>query len=134
MEIGLKLRTYNEMLLQVSQLNAIVSPDEYDLRDVQNFLGSKEMGPLALEGEDAYFWGSVASPKDFKHDMIALKHGPKEDAFSKWIAERAMSIIKCFGKAMKPNEEYGEVVIFDASFVVSRNGRLATCGLLSDSL
>ncbi|KAF2846572.1 hypothetical protein T440DRAFT_541268 [Plenodomus tracheiphilus IPT5] len=120
MKIRLKLRDYNlsdHLPLQVSQMNTIVSPDEFDLHDVQKFLGSDEMGPLALEGEDAYFWGSHASPKGFKRDIVTLAPRHKEDAFSKWIAERAMTIIKCFGRFMKPSKDFGEVVIYDSSIL-----------------
>ncbi|KAH9878258.1 hypothetical protein J1614_003475 [Plenodomus biglobosus] len=105
------------MLLQVSQLNALVPPDEYDLYNVQDFLGSEEMGPLALEGEDAYFWGSASSRKDYKHDIVTLKRRQKDDAFSKWIAERAMVMVKCCGVKLKPSKQHGEVVLYDSSIL-----------------
>lgn len=99
----------------MAQLNTIVPPNEYDLFNVQDFLGSEQMGPLAMEGEDAYFWGSVAARDDFKQDIITLKQRQKGDAFSTWVAERAMIIIKCLGKRLKPSAAHGEAVIFDSS-------------------
>jgi len=75
------------------------------------------MGPLALEGEDAYFWGSKAGPHDFKPDIIALKERQKLDTFSRWIAERAMTFIACLGKYRKPDKIHGEVVIYDSSIL-----------------
>lgn len=68
-----------------------------------------------MEGEDAYFWGSAAGRSDFKHDIVTLKQRQKGDAFSTWIAGRAMIIIKCFGKRLKPSMAHGEVVIYDSS-------------------
>jgi hypothetical protein len=69
----------------------------------------KETGKIALEGEDAFSWD--------KSDIITLKEREKDDAFSKWVAEQTLFILKFFGRWMKKSNVHGEVVIYDSSIL-----------------
>ncbi|KAH7082626.1 hypothetical protein BKA63DRAFT_583645 [Paraphoma chrysanthemicola] len=111
------LQDYHKALLRHVALNSMTGPDEYDIKDLQHFLGSEKMGPLCMEGDDAYIWGSVPSPKSYERDLIALKPRVNEDTFSRWIAERALLLIRVFGRCLKPRTKLGTVVIYDSVIV-----------------
>jgi len=91
----------------------MLGPDEYDIKDLQYFLCSAKMGPLCLEGDDAFIWGSAKHPKTYQSDLVALKPRINEDSFSRWIAERAILLIRIFGRCLKPSTKLGAVVIYD---------------------
>lgn len=68
----------------------MAEPGSGDLKNIQNFLATREMGPLALTGEDAAIWGSTLNPEEHSSDLIALLHRHNEDIFSKWFTEKAI--------------------------------------------
>jgi hypothetical protein len=97
-----------------ASLCQMLSPDEYDLKDIQHFLGSEKMGPLCFKGDDAYIWGSKPLPKTYSPDLIALKPRANEDTFSRWIAERAILLIRIFGRCLTPSSKHRTVLIYDS--------------------
>jgi hypothetical protein len=110
-------RTYtspDKALLQHAKLNNMINPNDYDIHDLQSFLCSAKMGPLCLESDDAYTWGTTHEPKTYQHDLIALKPRINEDTFSRWIAERALLLIRIFGRCLNPSTKLGTVVIYDS--------------------
>lgn len=109
-----KKTSLEKALLRHASLCQMLGPDEYDIIDVQHFLGSEKMGPLCLKGNDAYIWGSKPNPKTYASDLITLKPRMNEDTFSRYIAERAVSLIHIFGRCLKPSTKHGTVVIYDS--------------------
>lgn len=93
-QIRAKLREYNEALIQQNIILAFPGPSKWDLNYVQHYLATKDMGPLALAGDDAPIWGSTKEPNSFCPDLITLRPRHNEDTFSRWVTERA--IIKLF--------------------------------------
>jgi hypothetical protein len=92
----------------------MLSPDDYDLKDIQHFLASAKLGSVCLESDEAYIWGSAQLPKTHAPDLIALKPRANEDTFSRWIAERAILLIRIFGRCLTPSSKQGAVVIYDS--------------------
>jgi hypothetical protein len=101
-------------LMRHASLNQMLGPDTYDMKDLQHFLCSDKMGPLCFKGDDAYTWGSTPFPKTHAPDLIALKPRVDQDTFSRWIAERAILVIRIFGRCMTPSNKHGAVVIYDS--------------------
>lgn len=66
-------------------------PGRKDLKYLQTFLETDEMGPLALCGDDSGIWGSTEEPERRAHDLVALLTRQAEDPFSSWITEKAIS-------------------------------------------
>ncbi|KAL1648710.1 hypothetical protein SLS58_001885 [Diplodia intermedia] len=60
-EIREKLQRYNSAILQTMQVLSAPEPSAHDLRDIQEYLRSREMRDGgALSGKDASVWGCVA--------------------------------------------------------------------------
>jgi hypothetical protein len=87
-------------------------PGKWDLSYIQEYLQADEMGPLALLGDDAVVWGSMAKPNSYKPDLITLKPRVNKDAFSVWAAESA---ILRFARFMKPSPVHGVVGYEDST-------------------
>jgi hypothetical protein len=75
------------------------------------------MGPLALLGEDAVVWGSMAEQKSHKPDLVTLKPRVKKDAFSAWAAESTIvNLFRCgCGHFLKPSPVHGVVGYEDST-------------------
>ncbi|KKY26963.1 hypothetical protein UCDDS831_g01011 [Diplodia seriata] len=86
-----KLERYNTALIQQAQILPMEPPGKYDLKYVQNFLASGDMGPWALVGLDAEVWGTIKKPKAYEPDIIALLPRKKEDMFSNLVTTDGMS-------------------------------------------
>ncbi|KAL9094640.1 MAG: hypothetical protein Q9165_003200 [Trypethelium subeluteriae] len=96
LKIRAKLGDYYEGLILQSKVASLSEPGNYDLKDIQNFLASSDMGPLALIGADKTIWGSVSNRKDHSPDLMALLPRHNQDIFSKWITEKAVvQFFKC---------------------------------------
>ncbi|KAF2468337.1 uncharacterized protein BDR25DRAFT_335447 [Lindgomyces ingoldianus] len=111
------LKEYNHALLQQSMILNLSSPGKWDLHNLQDYLQAPEMGPLALEGEDATIWGSVKDRKSHKPDLVALCPRRREDAFSSWVAESAIvNLFRCgCARFMKPSRIHGVVGYEDST-------------------
>lgn len=101
----------DEALVQQAQILAYPEPDRCDLTYVQNFLHHKEALGLSLRGPDAKVWGSVSEPKKHSPDLITLCPRQKEDPFSGWVVEKAISnLFRCgCARFMKPSKIHGVI-------------------------
>ncbi|KAJ9665654.1 hypothetical protein H2201_004138 [Coniosporium apollinis] len=119
LKIRAKLREYNEALIQQSTIVRMEEPSAYDMNDIQHFLATSEMGPLALIGDDATVWGSTTNPKCHPPDLTALRARHDEDIFSKWVTEKAiMQFFRCKGhRFKKPSPVYGMVCYKDSTLL-----------------
>src|SRR5690242_16529593 len=86
-------------------------PAAWDLRHIQEYLSSPEMGPWALNGIDSLIWGHKSQEGSHKQDLVTLCPRPKKDAFSMWAAKSTISsIFKCScHKVMKPSKVHGVI-------------------------
>ncbi|KAF2641830.1 hypothetical protein P280DRAFT_468343 [Massarina eburnea CBS 473.64] len=82
------IREYNMSLLLQARICSLPEPDREDLHDLQKFLQMREMGPLALNGDDASIWGSVTTPDTHRPDLVALRSRSSNDPFSGWITTK----------------------------------------------
>lgn len=107
----------DEALIQQSVIHRFPEPDKWDLNYIQHFLATKDMGPLALIGDDATIWGSTLAPDSHSPDLVALKPRQKEDAFSKWVTENAIiSLFRCgCARFKKPSKVHGVVGYEDSN-------------------
>ncbi|OSS46060.1 hypothetical protein B5807_08233 [Epicoccum nigrum] len=99
------LKEYNQALVDQSTILNYPNPSKWDLHHLQDYLQTPEMGPLALNGEDATIWGSVLDRKSHKADLVTLRPRAKKDAFSEWAANN--TIFKLW--FMKPSGVHGTV-------------------------
>ncbi|KAF3000788.1 hypothetical protein E8E13_005629 [Curvularia kusanoi] len=107
------LKEYNQALVHQSTVLNYPDPGKWDLHHVQDYLQSPEMGPLALNGEDATIWGSVLDRKSHQPDLVALRPRAKKDAFSMWAAENTIfNLFKCgCARFMKPSRVHASIVV-----------------------
>ncbi|KAF1970509.1 hypothetical protein BU23DRAFT_582048 [Bimuria novae-zelandiae CBS 107.79] len=60
------------------------------------FLHSKQHMDLSLLGPDATTWGSVSEPHSHSPDLASLCPRRKEDPFSNWVADNAITkLVRC---------------------------------------
>ncbi|KAF2732877.1 hypothetical protein EJ04DRAFT_535811 [Polyplosphaeria fusca] len=109
----------DEALIQQSTILQYPQPEGWDLHHVQDFLQTKDMGPLALIGPDAGVWGSVSDRKSHRHDLVTLHPRPKADPFSVWVANNAMlQMFRCgLMRLKKPSSVYGAVGYEDTTIL-----------------
>ena len=107
----------DEALIQASILAKMPEPGKWDLGYLQGFLMTKEMGPLALIGDDAGTWGSVQNPKGYSPDLVALRPRQNGDTFSKWVAENAVvNLFRCgCARLKKVSRVHGVVGLEDST-------------------
>lgn len=85
---------------------------------MQNFLETKEMGPLALECLDAEVWGSVQERKEYSPDLVTLSPRQKEDPFSSLVVEKAITICQCCFDRFKKSSRIHGVVGYEDSTIL----------------
>jgi hypothetical protein len=86
----------DKALIQQSQILAYPEPDRYDLEYMQRFLHNKNHMDLSLLGPDATVWGSISEPKSYSSDLAALCPRQKEDPFSSWVVDNAITkLVNC---------------------------------------
>ncbi|KAF2475307.1 uncharacterized protein BDR25DRAFT_350697 [Lindgomyces ingoldianus] len=118
MKMRALLKEYSKLLpWKQAKVYDLQGPDQWDLRDLQRFLQTPEMGPLALIGDDAMIWGSVTNPNSHSNDLVALRPRKKGDPFSGWLAVKsATALIRCGGVRWKrPSRVHGEVGYQDST-------------------
>lgn len=91
-------------------------PSRYDLNDIQSYLATDDMGPLALTGDDSDVWGSVLHPCQRCPDLITLRARDDEDSFSHWVTNKAVGLLFRCGieRFIKPSKVHGMVSFSDA--------------------
>jgi hypothetical protein len=101
----------DDALIQQATIVAMQEPSAYDLNDLQHYLETREMGPLALRGEDAEVWGSTTDPYQRATDLITLCPRQREDPFSNWVTESGIKIFFKYGchRRRKPHKVHGMV-------------------------
>ncbi|KAF3040788.1 hypothetical protein E8E11_001906 [Didymella keratinophila] len=111
LEIREKLAKYNEAVIQQAKMLKYPEPTAWDLQHLQDYLGSQEMGPRAMVGEDSLTWGLKSQNISAKPDLVALKPRAKKDAFSVWAAESTIfNIFKCgCYRFMNPSQVHGAI-------------------------
>jgi len=110
------LRCIDEAIIQVLTIRQIQKPDKFDLVDLQAFLGSADMDPNYLEGEDRTTWGSLDKQNHYASDLIAIDPRKKEDDFSRFISENAVHLFKCgLGRLTKGDKDLGKRVYYDST-------------------
>jgi len=72
-------------------MTALSEPSTKDIRSLQSYLETEEMGPLILCGPDRHTWGSSAEPDNRAEDLIAIVKSVKEDSFSRWFLDKVMA-------------------------------------------
>ena len=104
-------------MIQQAMILKYPEPSAWDLHHIQDYLGSKNMGPCAMIGEDSLIWGSKALRNSHKPDLVALRPRVKKDAFSVWAAESTIfNIFNCgCYKFMKPSQVHGAIGYEDSS-------------------
>ncbi|KAF2475391.1 uncharacterized protein BDR25DRAFT_340161 [Lindgomyces ingoldianus] len=117
LEMRKKLKEYNKALIQASTLANLKEPDKWDLNYLQGFLMTKEMGSLALIGDDATTWGSVTNPKGYSTDLVALRPRQNEDSFSNWVSRSAViTLFRCgCARFKKASRVHGDVGFEDST-------------------
>ncbi|KAF7449413.1 hypothetical protein Ptr902_03331 [Pyrenophora tritici-repentis] len=101
----------DDALIQQSIILNLPKPARWDLHWLQKYLQSKEMGELALLGEDAEVWGSMEEPHGYKPDLVALKPRVNEDPFSAWAARNTIVGLERCGldRFLRPSPVHGVV-------------------------
>ena len=91
--------------------------DKWDIDFLQRFLMTKDMGSLALVGDDATTWGSLGNPNGYSPDLVALRPRHNEDLFSGWVAKNAATnfFFSCCTKLRKPSPVHGVVGFEDST-------------------
>lgn len=64
---------------------------------------------LPFSGEDATIWGCVSAPKAHSPDLVTLCPRLKEDLFSNWLLDRAITyLLRCgCARFMKKSPKHG---------------------------
>ncbi|KAF2488939.1 hypothetical protein BU16DRAFT_531983 [Lophium mytilinum] len=116
-EISLKLKQYNDAVIQQSLIHSMPEPSKWDLNDIQHYLATDEMGPLNLIGDDACTWGSIADRKSHSPDLVALRPRHKEDWFSNFLTKKVtMWLFRCgLARFKKPSRVLGVVGYKDST-------------------
>jgi hypothetical protein len=120
LKIRKRLKEYNEALIQQSMIQNLPEPHKYDMKFIQTFLhNTSETGRLALVGDDAKTWGTVANPKSYSPDLVAVRPRPKEDAFSSWVANNAVVyLFRCGCARFKKPHRVHQVVGLDDNTIL----------------
>jgi hypothetical protein len=99
----------DDAIIQQSVILKLAEPEQWDLHYLQDYLHTKEMGPLALMGSDAGVWGSADDRDSYKPDLVALRPRTERDAFSVWAARKAVGSLftYLFSRFVKPSPVNG---------------------------
>ncbi|KAF1956372.1 hypothetical protein CC80DRAFT_473276 [Byssothecium circinans] len=104
------MRWVDEALIQQAQILAYPEPDRWDLTYMQGFLQSPQGMGLPLRGPDGIVWGMVSTPKSYSPDLITLCPRQKEDPFSGWVVEKAITrLFCCLRLFKKPSRIHGVI-------------------------
>lgn len=95
-------------------------PDKWDREYIQSFLMTEEKGSVVLTpfvGDDCTIWGSVKNPKGYAADLISLRPRQREDAFSNWVAKKAViNLFRCgCARFKKISRVHGVIGLDDSS-------------------
>ncbi|KAH7085024.1 hypothetical protein BKA63DRAFT_574049 [Paraphoma chrysanthemicola] len=117
MKIRRTLKEYNHALIQQHTIHSYRKPAKWDIEQMQDYLTTNAMGPLALTGDDAEVWGSMEYRKSYKPDLVALCPRAKKDPFSRWAAENTIiNLFRCgCARFMKPSRVHGVVGYEDST-------------------
>lgn len=85
------MKGLDSAVLQQAKILRMRPPGAYDMKYIQKYLETYEMGPLALTGRDSDIWGSTENPESHADDLIALLPRHEEDFFSRFVTEKASS-------------------------------------------
>lgn len=86
-------------------------PADYDLRYIQSYMLTEEMGPEALTGLDRHIWGTVDEPSAKASDLVTILAATQEDPFSKWFTHKG--IHKWFKSSLFRRQRAGKEESFD---------------------
>lgn len=107
-ELREKLKEYNEALaLQITILSAD-TPSDYDLRWLQRFLWSQDMGD-GITGVDRNIWGYHGRSDEHAPDLVSLLSQRNEDFFSKWMTEHVVTRLLQLDKGREADKKRGVV-------------------------
>ena len=76
-----------------SKVAAMEKPSVHELRWIQSYMETAEMGPQRLDGCDDSTWGAVKYPDNHALDLITIKALSKHDTFSNWFLTKGMDYI-----------------------------------------
>ena len=62
---------------------------------------------IPFRGPDGSVWGSVFARKQHSSDLVTLCPRVKEDPFSGWVIEKAITKLFCCLRFKKPSSKYG---------------------------
>ncbi|KAI9764211.1 MAG: hypothetical protein M1840_008601 [Geoglossum simile] len=79
LEVGAKLKEYNDHLYQLTLLSRVERPNGYDLRFLREWLGRADMGGGPLTGADMYAW------RGEEEDLIAVRRRQGGDILTRWF-------------------------------------------------
>jgi hypothetical protein len=108
----LRFHELDKALKLQSALTSMPEPSKYDLKYLQGYMETREMGPFIMTGPDADIWGSLDEPKSHAPDLVALQPRHTEDPFSNWVTGTGMKIFFWCGghRRRKPSPVHGMVV------------------------
>jgi hypothetical protein len=116
----------DDALIQQSVILKLDEPEQWDLHYLQDYLQTKEMGPLALMGRDADVWGSVCDRDSYKPDLVALRPRTERDAFSMWATRKAVGSLftYLFSRFVKPSPVNGlwgveDTIVYRATYGIT---------------
>jgi hypothetical protein len=103
-------------LIQQAAVNALEQPCKGDIADLQAYLETPEMGPMALLGPDSTTWGTINTPHERASDLISLVPSQKQDSFSEWFVEKAMRFFfACNGHGRRRPDRVSGMVSYKGS-------------------
>ena len=110
--MSLRFHEPDKALKLQSALTSMPEPSKYDLKYLQGYMETREMGPFIMTGPDANIWGSLDEPKSHAPDLVALQARHTEDPFSNWVTSTGMKIFFWCGghRRRKPSPVHGVVV------------------------
>ncbi|KAF2685245.1 hypothetical protein K458DRAFT_486862 [Lentithecium fluviatile CBS 122367] len=132
-KIGTRMKEYNELLLQVSQLSRANKPLKEDLSFLRDWLRDSKGGAdfLARNQNDESF----LYEKDTQHDLITMsqyyRRSPEQDPFARLLRKRAIYLYHmCIGQHRKNKyriaDEESQTVAYDESMVERGANLIAT--------
>jgi len=82
---------------------------------MQNFLQNGVVMGIPFSGPDGNAWGTPSARKQHSPDLITLCPRVKEDPFSAWVVEKAITKLFCCLRFKKPSSKHGVIGYEDAT-------------------
>lgn len=106
----------DDALLQQVALSALPEPTTNNLNTLRLWLEGRQVGNLALIGEDHNVWGTTNEPHNHASDLAVIKKYPATDYFSKWVVEKLLvwSHQQFLHQVKKPSDIESGVTVYES--------------------